>query len=97
MPWVSFNRVVGSALLSLFQQSYNGFKGKFLKICYNKRDPTLLDGFLLYWTEKPRFQGTRCLDEMPQREQEVCLFFSSLKVVFDTAVLIGQEFFAVGL
>jgi len=29
--WVSFNGVAGRALLSLFQQSYKGFKGKFLK------------------------------------------------------------------
>jgi len=46
--WVSFNRVAGRVLLSLFQQSYKGFKGKFFKICCSKFDPTLLDGFPLY-------------------------------------------------
>ena len=95
--WVSFNGVVGRVFLSLFQQSYKGFKGKFLKTCCNKKDPTLLHGFPLYWTEKSRFQGARCLDEMPQREREVCLFLSSLKVVFDIATLIDQEFSQVGL
>jgi len=94
---VSFNGVAGRALLSLFQQSYKGFKGKFLKIRCNKREPTLLDGFPLYWTEKPRFQGARCLEDMPQQEREVCLFFSSLKVVSDTATLISQEFSLVRL
>jgi len=43
--WVSFNEVAGRVLLTLFQQSYNGFKGKFFKIRCNKNDPTLLDGF----------------------------------------------------
>jgi len=95
--WVSFNEVAGRALLSLFQQSYKGFKGKFLKIHCNKRDPTLLDGFLLYWTKKPTFQGARCLDSMPQRDQEVCYFFSSLKVGFDMATLISLEFSPGGL
>ena len=94
---VSFNGVVGRALLSLFQQSYKGFKGKFLKIRCNKRDLTLLDEFPLYWTHKPNFQGARCLEDMPQWDQEVCLFFSSLKVVFDTTTLIKQEFSPVGL
>ena len=90
--WVSFNGVAGRALLSLFQQSYKGFKGKFLKIRCNKRDPTLLDEFPLYWTKKPTFQTARCLDNMPQWDQEVCHFFSSLKVLFDTTTLISQEF-----
>ena len=95
--WVSFNGVAGRALLLLFQQSYKGFKCKFLKIRCNKRDPTLFDGFPLYWTQNPNFQGARCLEDMPQRDQEVCLFFSSLKVVFDTTTLITKEFSPVGL
>jgi len=88
--WVSFNGVTGRALLSLFQQSYKGFKDKFLKVHCNKRYPTLLDGFPLYWTKKPTFQDARCLESMPQWDQEVCLFFPSLKVVFYTATLISQ-------
>ena len=90
--WVSFNGVAGRALLSLFQQSYKGFKGKFMKIHYNKRDPTLLDGFPLYWTKKPTFQGVRCLESMSHRDHEVYHFFSSLKVVFHMTTLISQEF-----
>jgi len=90
--WVSFNEVSGRALLLLLQQSYKGFKTKFLKIRCNKRDPTLLDGFPLYWTENPRFQGVRYLEDLSQFDQEVCQFLSSLKVVFETAFLISREF-----
>jgi len=45
--WMSFNGVVGRVLVSLFQQAYKGFKGKFFKIRCSKFDPTLLDGFTL--------------------------------------------------
>jgi len=89
--------VAEGALLSLFQQSYKGFKGKFMKVCCNKRDPTLLDEFPLYWTHKPTFQGALCLGSIPQRDQEVSHFFSNMKVVFDTATLISQEFSPWGL
>jgi len=51
--WLSFNNVARRVLLTLFQQSYKGFKKKFLKICCNIHDPTLLDGLPLYWVEKP--------------------------------------------
>jgi len=54
--WVSFNGVAGRVLLTLFQQSYKGFKKNFFKINSNQRDPALLDGFPLYWTEKPILQ-----------------------------------------
>jgi len=90
--WVSFNGVVGRALLSLFQQSYKGLKGKFLNIRCNKKDLTLLDGFPLYWTKKPNFQSAWHLEDMFQRDQEVCHFLSSLKVVFYTTTLISPEF-----
>jgi len=89
---VSFNGVVGRVLLTLFQQSYKGFKGKFFKIRCNNNDPTLLDGFPLYWTKEPEFQKPRRLGDLPKREQEVCLFLSNLKVVFDTAILIKHEY-----
>ena len=82
--WFSFNGVAGRALLSLFQQSYKGFKSNSLKNRCNKRDPTLLYGFPLYWTQKPNFQGGHATAG--------CLFFCSLKVVFDTVTLIKQEF-----
>jgi len=51
--WVSFNSVAGRVLLTLFQQSYKGFKKNFFKVRSNRRDPALLDGFPLYWAENP--------------------------------------------
>jgi len=50
---MSFNGIAGRVLLSLFQQSYKGFKGKFFKIHCSKFDPILLDGFPLYWVQEP--------------------------------------------
>jgi len=65
-PWVSFNGAVGRVLLTLFQQSYKGFKGKFFKILCNDNDPSLLEGFPLYWTKEPKFKKPRCLEDLPQ-------------------------------
>jgi len=90
--WVFFNGVSGRALLTLFQSSYKNFKGKFLKFRCNKRNPTLLVRFPLYWTEKPRFQGARCLKDLPPSDEEVCRFLTGLTVVFDIAFLLGKEF-----
>jgi len=39
--WVSFNSVAGRVLLTLFQQSYKGFKKNFFKVRSNRRDPAL--------------------------------------------------------
>ena len=69
--WVSFNDVAGRVILTLFQQSYKGFKGKFFKIHCSADDPNLLDGFPLYWTQKPRLQKPRCLEDLPP-ESERC-------------------------
>ena len=38
--WVTFNGVAGRVLLTLFQQSYKGFKGKFFRMCCTEHDPT---------------------------------------------------------
>jgi len=46
--WVSFNGVARRVLLTLFQQSYKGFKKHFFKVQCNRRDPTLLNEFPLY-------------------------------------------------
>ena len=47
--WVSLNGISGRVLLTLFQQSFKGWKGKFFKVCGSDFDPTALDGFPLYW------------------------------------------------
>ena len=86
--WMSFNGVAGRVLLTLFQQSYKGFKGKFFKICCSKHDPTLLDGFPLYWVEKAGLKKPRSLEDLAPPDREVCQFLSSLGVVFNIAELI---------
>jgi len=90
--WMSFNGAVGRVLLSLFQQSYKGFKGKFFKICCSKFDPTLLDGFPLYWVEKPGLKKPRCLEDLAPQDREVCEFFSNLGAAFSIVELIKQEY-----
>jgi len=55
--WVSLNGALGRGLLTLFQSSYKNFKGKFVKVQALIGDRTLLDGFPLYWTPKPKFKG----------------------------------------
>jgi len=76
MLWVSLNGMAGRVLLTLFQQSYKGFKKNFFKVRCNRRDPSLLDGFLLYWTEKPNLWRVRCPEELSTLERGVCEFLS---------------------
>ena len=95
--WVSFNGVAGRVLLTLFQQSYKGFKGKFFKVCCNAHDPTLLDGFPLYWVEKMKFKKPRGLEELTPPNRELCQLLASLGAVFNTAQLIKHEYNASGL
>ena len=90
--WVSLNGVAGRALLTLFEQSYKGFKGKFLRVCCTAHDPTLLDGFPLYWVGKLKFKKPRGLEELTPPNRELCQLLSSLGVVFNTTQLIKLEF-----
>jgi len=90
--WVNFNGVTGRVLLTLFQQSYKGFKGKFFKIRCSKSDLTLLDGFPLYWVKESGLKKSRNLEDLPTREREVCTFFSYLGAVFSTVELLKLEY-----
>jgi len=88
---MSFNGVAGRILLTLFQQSYKGFKKKFINIRCSKFDPTL-DGFPLYWVEKLGLKKPRSLEDLTPPDREVCKFLSSLGVVFSIAELIKLEY-----
>ena len=46
--WVSLSNIPGRVLLTLFQQSFKGGKGKFFKVCCSDLVPSALDGFPLY-------------------------------------------------
>jgi len=92
--WLSFNGVAGRVLLTLFQQSYKSFKKKFFKVSCSVHDPTLLDGFPLYWVEKPGLKKPRSLEDLTPPDREMCQLFSGLEAVFDTVKLIKLEFCA---
>ena len=89
---VSFNDVEGRVLLTLFQQSYKGFKKHFFKVGCNSWDPTLLDKFPLYWAEKPNLHQPRCLEDLLPQEREVCNLLSGLQAPFNTVELLKLEF-----
>ena len=56
--WISLNGVAGRSILSIFQQSYKDCKGKFVRVRCNDRDPSLLDGFPLYWVNKGKKESS---------------------------------------
>jgi len=90
--WVSFSGIAGRILLSLFQNSYKSWKGKFFRVCCAKQDPTALDGFPLYWTEHPKLLRAKALDELSPADREVCKALAGLGIVFDTLKLIASEY-----
>jgi len=79
-------------MLTLFQSSYKNFKGRFIKVRASVEDPSLLDGFTLYWSPNPRFQSARHLEDLSLRERVICEFLENLKVVFDTLTLLTREY-----
>ena len=89
---MSFFGVTGRILLTFFQNSYKGWKGKFVKVCCAKHDPTALDGFPLYSTEKPNLTKPKSLDELSSADREVCVALAGLKIIFHTSTLIAREF-----
>jgi len=100
-PWVSLNGIAGRSILSIFQQSYKYWKGKFVKVCPNNQDPSLLDGFPLYWVNKGNkdsrdsFRKARSLDKMGDLDKDLCLFWKSVasaNITFPTASIISFEF-----
>jgi len=90
--WVSFSRVTGRVILTLFQESYKGFKGKFFRVCFSKHDRTVLDGFPLYWVKKLTLKKAKTLDELSSADRELCQVLASLGTVFSTVELIKHEY-----
>ena len=90
--WVSFSGVEGRVLLTLFEQSYKGFKGKLFRVCRTAHDPTLLDGFPIYWVRELKLKKPKTLEELASPDREVCQVLASLGVVFNTAQLIKHVF-----
>jgi len=78
--WVSLNGVAGRVILTLFQQSYN------------RRDPSLLDGFPLYWIEKPNLQRVRRPEDLSALERGVYELLSGFAVPLSTLELLKHEY-----
>ena len=89
--WVSFSGIAGRILLTLFQQSYKGWKGKFFRVCCTEHDLSALDGFPLYWVKEVKLTKPKTLDELPSIDREVCQILASVGVL-DTAQLIAREY-----
>jgi len=90
--WVSLNGVAGRVLLTLFQQSYKGFKKNFFKVCCNRWDPSLLDGFPLHWTVKPNLWRVRRPEDISTLESGVCEFLSEFTAPLSTTELLKREY-----
>ena len=99
--WISLNGIAGRSILSIFQQSYKDWKGKFVKVCTNDQDPSLLDGFPLYWVHKGNkyakesFRRPRTPDTMSELDKDLCLFWKSVaaaNITFPTSSIISFEF-----
>ena len=88
---MSLSNIPGRVLLSLFQQSFKGWKGKFFKVCCSDYDPSALDGFPLYWVNEVKTMKSKSLDELPSNDREACQILNSVGG-FDTATIISLEF-----
>jgi len=67
-------------------------KVNFLKFRASTGDLTLLDEFSLYWTPEPTLKSARRLENLSPKDQGICEFLTSLKVVFDTSFLLTKEY-----
>ena len=94
--WVSFSNISRRVLLTLFQQSFKGWKGKFFRVCCSHYDHTALDGFPLYWVKKVKLTKPKSLDKLPSADREACQIMASVGA-FNTSTLISREYDAEAL
>ena len=99
--WVSLSGIAGRSILSIFQQSYKDWKGKFVRVCHNDQDPTLLDGFPLYWVNKGKkeskdnFRRARSPEKMGDLDKDLCNFWKGVafsNITLPTSSIITFEF-----
>jgi len=60
----SLSGVSGCGLFTLYQLSYKGFKGVFVKLLTLSHNSTLLEGFPLYWTRYSTNQSALQIEDM---------------------------------
>ena len=63
-------------------------------MCSAKHDPTALDGFPLYWKERPKLLRAKALEELSPADREVRKALAGLGIVFDTLKLVASEYIA---
>ena len=61
-------------------------------ITSNRRSPSLLEGFPLYWVPKVEFRKPRGLETMAPYERELCGLLSGLGAKFGSSTIIKHEF-----
>ena len=89
--WVTLSNVPGRALLTPFQQSFKGWKGKFFKVCCSDLVPSALDGFPLYWVKEARALKSKPLKRLPSSDREACRILAGAGG-FDAVALISLEY-----
>jgi len=94
--WVSLNGICGRVLLTLFQQSFKWWKGKFFKVCCSNFDPSALDDFPLYWVKEVKHTKPKSLDELLSTDREACQILASVGA-FDTPTMRSLEYNAEAL
>ena len=93
---MSLSNISRRVLLTLFQQSFKGWKGKFFKVCCSDFDLSALDDFPLYWVKKVKLTKPKSLDELPSTDREACQILASVGA-FNTSTLISLEYNAEAL
>ena len=89
--WVTLNNVPGRVLLTPFQQSFAGWKGKFFKVCCSDLVPSALDGFPLYWVREARALKSKPLKKLPPRDLKACQILAGAGG-FDVVALVSLEY-----
>ena len=89
--WVTFSNVPGRVLLTPFQNSFTGWKGRVFKVCCSDLVPSALDGFPLYWVRETRALKSKPFKKLTPNDQVVCRILAEAGG-FDSATLISLEF-----
>ena len=89
--WVTLSNVPSRVLLTPFQNSFTGWKGRFFKICRSDLVPSALDGFPLYWVRETRALKSKPFKKLALNDQVVCRILAEVGG-FDSATLISLEF-----
>ena len=94
--WVTLSNVPSRVLLTPFQHSFTGWKGRFFRVCCSDLVPFALDGFPLYWVRKTRALKSKPFKRLPLNEQVGCRILAGAGG-FDATALTSLEYNAEAL